>query len=769
MDVHTSDDFATLLRRHRLAIGLTQEELAEQAHFSARGISDLERGVTTRPHRDTLQLLIKALQLTVEQRAELTAAARAVRAAPGKEDARWEAPGDHRDGVSSAGPAYELRTMRPRERVSVPARSTSAPSQRRAHRLPALARRTLPPRTMLATVTLLVLVIIASGGIVGQRLIRRSGDARVHLIFRGSFIPWGMALSSHTNPVVHLSNAFRVAVDRQGNIYVTEGSGLYTGNIPRDHVDIVKLSPTGRILARWGHFGSRPGEFNQPAGVVIDPHGNVYVADYGNDRVQKFSPSGKVLAVWGSFGTTPGHFDLPLGIALDSHGNIYVTDHGNNRVQKLSPSGKVLAVWGHGCGSQPGQFCDPTDVAVGPSDRVYIVDYGNYRIQALSPTGRPLDSWSPPSNPINYNGPSGLAIDTRGEIYLTNLYGAQVAKFTASGVSLGRWNVGSSSAIYALPGLTVDPTGHPIMVSCGVVSCDRLYRSSPDGLTYKPLAIATPPTPARFDHPSLLAVDRNRAVYVITGNSENHLQKLSPSGLLERLWGRTTFNPSELYDLTGLIVDVGDNVYVSDVLSGHILKVSPSGKLLQRWGSEGSGPGQFETPYGLTVDTLGNVYVADTGNDRIQKLSAAGRPIARWGQSGTAPGQFNAPRAVAVDAQGTMYVADTGNHRIQKLSPSGKSLAVWGPTLTGASQFKELTGVALDSRGNVYGVDAVDNQVTELSPTGTVIARWGTKGARPGQFQKPEGVVVDQHSNVYVADTENNRIQKLSVSDPASQ
>lgn len=47
MDVHGNDDFATLLRRHRLAVGLTQEELAEQAHFSARGISDLERGVTT--------------------------------------------------------------------------------------------------------------------------------------------------------------------------------------------------------------------------------------------------------------------------------------------------------------------------------------------------------------------------------------------------------------------------------------------------------------------------------------------------------------------------------------------------------------------------------------------------------------------------------------------------------------------------------------------------------------------------------------------------
>ena len=62
-------DFGRLLRRHRAASGLTQEELAERAGLSARGISDLERGVKTRPHRDTVERLSDALALSPDARA----------------------------------------------------------------------------------------------------------------------------------------------------------------------------------------------------------------------------------------------------------------------------------------------------------------------------------------------------------------------------------------------------------------------------------------------------------------------------------------------------------------------------------------------------------------------------------------------------------------------------------------------------------------------------------------------------------------------------
>src|SRR5207244_5287632 len=76
MDLLSSPKFGDLLRQYRLAAGLTQEELAEKAQVSPRAISDLERGLRTRPWRDTIQLLANALQVEPSERAQLEAAAR---------------------------------------------------------------------------------------------------------------------------------------------------------------------------------------------------------------------------------------------------------------------------------------------------------------------------------------------------------------------------------------------------------------------------------------------------------------------------------------------------------------------------------------------------------------------------------------------------------------------------------------------------------------------------------------------------------------------
>jgi transcriptional regulator with XRE-family HTH domain len=74
-DAATSVRFGNLLRRHRLAKGMTQEELAQQARLSPHAISDLERGARNRPYRDTIRLLVAALHLSPPEHAELEAAA----------------------------------------------------------------------------------------------------------------------------------------------------------------------------------------------------------------------------------------------------------------------------------------------------------------------------------------------------------------------------------------------------------------------------------------------------------------------------------------------------------------------------------------------------------------------------------------------------------------------------------------------------------------------------------------------------------------------
>src|SRR6266567_114395 len=74
--------FGDLLRRYRLAAGFTQEELAERAGLSVRGISDLERGLSARARKETLALLADALDLTPVERTQLASTGRSERKSP---------------------------------------------------------------------------------------------------------------------------------------------------------------------------------------------------------------------------------------------------------------------------------------------------------------------------------------------------------------------------------------------------------------------------------------------------------------------------------------------------------------------------------------------------------------------------------------------------------------------------------------------------------------------------------------------------------------
>ena len=96
-----------------------------------------------------------------------------------------------------------------------------------------------------------------------------------------------------------------------------------------------------------GNKGNGQGEFQQPMGIALDPVGNLYVADAGNDRVQKLGPRGEYIEEIGTFGWDPGQFNRPVDVATSSGGlEVYVADSRNNRIQVLSPHFRVLGLLG---------------------------------------------------------------------------------------------------------------------------------------------------------------------------------------------------------------------------------------------------------------------------------------------------------------------------------------------------------------------------------------------------------------------------------------
>jgi hypothetical protein len=109
----------------------------------------------------------------------------------------------------------------------------------------------------------------------------------------------------------------------------------------------------------------------------------VYVADTGNNRIQKFNSSGTYLTQWGTAGTGNGQFSLPDGVSADLTGNVFVIDSGNNRIQSFSSTGTFIEAFG-AAGSGDGEFSGPQDLVTDAFGNIFVSDTGNERVQKLS-------------------------------------------------------------------------------------------------------------------------------------------------------------------------------------------------------------------------------------------------------------------------------------------------------------------------------------------------------------------------------------------------
>jgi hypothetical protein len=250
-----------------------------------------------------------------------------------------------------------------------------------------------------------------------------------------------------------------VAVDAHGNVVVAD-----TGNNR-----IQALASSTDPIGSWGSAGAELGEFDHPMAVALDRRGNIYVADTNNNRIQKLSATGQLLAAWGSQGSGSGDFDHPAGIAVDGSGNIYVADTGNNRIQKLSSSGAPVATWGSQ-GSDPGQFDHPTAIAVDANGDLFIADTGNNRIQELASTSDPLGQWGKKgSGRLEFNGPRGVAVDASGDIYVADTGNNRIQELSPAGQSIfTAGGAGSGPGELRAPGsILVDGHGHLYVADTG--------------------------------------------------------------------------------------------------------------------------------------------------------------------------------------------------------------------------------------------------------------------------------------------------------------
>jgi YD repeat-containing protein len=242
---------------------------------------------------------------------------------------------------------------------------------------------------------------------------------------------------------------FSSSIDGHGDLWVT------------DHYNsrLEEFSASGKFMASYGSEGSGNGQFREPWGVDINQStGNVYVSDSGNNRVEELSSSGAFIRTFGT--TETGKLNKPAGIKLDSSGNVWVADEGDNRVVEFSSTGTFIAAYGSE-GSGNGQFKGPIEIAFSGSN-LYVTDLRNDRVQELSATGSYIRQFGiEGSNSGEFYGPIGIAADSAGNLYVTDNANDRVEEFSAAGAfraSFGSKGTGEGQFEYP-QGISISAAG----------------------------------------------------------------------------------------------------------------------------------------------------------------------------------------------------------------------------------------------------------------------------------------------------------------------
>jgi uncharacterized protein (TIGR03437 family) len=632
-----------------------------------------------------------------------------------------------------------------------------------------------------------------------------------------------------------LNNPTGVAVDASGNLFIAD---CYNERIRKVSGSGIITTVAGTVSVGLSVFSGDGGPaisatMYYPYSVAVDALGNLFIADTQNNRIRKVSANGIITTVAGNGpNAQPGGFSgdsgpataaslsYPYGVAVDASGNLFIADTANNRIRKVSASGIITTVAGSGpvgyAPSGTGNFSGdggsatsatlnaPFGVAVDTSGNLFIVDYFNNRIRKVSASGiittvagSGTASFSGDGGPATsalLNNPTGVAVDTSGNLFIADYNNNRIRKVSANGI------------------ITTVAGSGPTAGSSG------------DG---------GPATSAIINQPSSVAVDASGDLFIAESFK---IRKVTASGIITTVAGSGTqgfsgdggsATSATLNGIGAVAVDASGNLFIADTGNNRIRKVSASGIITTVAGNGASTPGDLgnggfsgdggpatsaalSNPNGVAVDTSGNLFIADLDNNRIRKVSASGI-ITTYAGSGT-PGVsgtptyyggfsgdggpataalLSYPSGVAVDASGNLFIADYLNNRIRKVTASsgiittvaGSGAFGWGNTCycdsgsfsgdggPATSATLHLSGVAVDASGNLFIADSANNRIREVAAASGIIATVAGNGsqgfsgdggpATSATLNGPNGVAVDASGNLFIADTGNNRIREV--------
>ncbi len=582
------------------------------------------------------------------------------------------------------------------------------------------------------------------------------------------------------------------AVDGAGNLYI---ANLY-GSL------ILKVSPTTGMMTIVAGLGGGcaaetdpvgdgcpavNGSINGATGMAADLAGNLYIADYFNNRIRKVTAATGVITTvagngytddetnaggysgdWGP--ATSAMLNNPEGVAVDANGNLYIADTANNVVREVSGGVITTIVGGDGI-EQPGlagfsgdggpainaELNFPIGVAVDSSFNLYIADVGNSRVREVSAGTQTITTLAGDYT-AGYNGdggtatsselntPYGVAVDPAGNVYIVDTLNQRIREVgAANGTRTITATALTSSTNPALPASSVILTAKvtttgshaPVGVVTfydGTVALGATWLNSSQVATFttSSLTLGIHSLSASYSgDPNNLTNTSAVLSQTITGNAPAPaLTSLSPSNVANGSGAFSLLVNGSSFASSSTVLWNGSSRTTTFVSSTQLQAAITAADVAM----PGTATVTVTTPApgggvssGLTFTVELVSGIASVAGDETAGYS---------GDNGLATSaELNWPQGVALDASGNLYIADTRNNRIRKVS-GGEITTVAGNGTAGyngdnipatSAELNQPVGVAVDASGNLYIADSYNNRIRKVSGgTITTVAGTGT-------------------------------------------
>jgi uncharacterized protein (TIGR03437 family) len=428
-----------------------------------------------------------------------------------------------------------------------------------------------------------------------------------------------------------------LAFDASGNLIVGDGS-------------IRSISPSG-IVRTIASYNQVAGQIYRPYGsgeIAVDPSGNIYAGILYGNVLRRITPSGTVSTAAGNDNgsytgdggpSTSAVLSLTEDVAVDAAGNVFVADFGASRVRKIAPDGTITTVAGNGTSGFSGdggpairaQLAGPTGLALDHSGNLFISEYLNNRVRKVSPDGTITTvagfggccavGDGGPATQAYIPMPHGIAVDSLNNLYIAEWPDSRIRKVTPDGRI-------STIAGTGTPGLSGD---------------------------------GGPAASAQLNLPWGLAFDASGNLYV-ADNQNLRLRKIAPDGTITSIATSGIGNPQ------GIAADSSGNIFTS---SG--LKITPDGKSSSINGSSASGQSfYYLAGAGVAVDSAGNLFFA-TGK-AVLKMTPLNLPPPPTPIGAIVSGASGQPNIFAPGEIVVIYINGFGPANLTTALPGSTSL-----------------------------------------------------------------------------------------------